>query len=129
MTSSQCKQSDSNSACFASDDGFNHWICQCKQDFYFDLNYTKKCLRQLSYGQKCNRSEQCLGETSICSHDNYCVCHQDYIYDTKLKGCKHINRNNGCDEDHQWNKFTKQYELKIHYSHKGGIFTLFFRYF
>lgn len=116
----QCRQSDNNSACFASDDNYNLWICECQQHFYFDLNFTKKCLNQLSFGQKCNSNEQCLGDNSVCSNYSQCDCEQHYIYDNTLKSCKHVN-NNGCDADREWNKFTKRCELKIHYSHRGGI--------
>jgi hypothetical protein len=120
MTSSQCSQSDSNSACFSSNDDFSEWVCQCTQNYYYDQNNTNKCLHQLNYGQKCDFNEQCLGENSVCSSHNICVCEQYFKYDVVLKSCKHIN-NTGCDGQHQWNKFTKKCEIKIHYSNKGGI--------
>jgi len=123
ISSSECNQTDTNSACFASNDHFSQWTCQCKQDYYYDQNHTNKCLLQLNYGQKCNTSQQCLGDFRICSTDGVCVCDQHFNYDAILKDCKHIN-NTGCSLGQQWNKFTKKCELKIHYSNKGGIIRL-----
>ena len=120
QSSDQCIQLDINSMCFASDNKFNEWQCLCKSDYYYDQNRSQKCLEKISFGNKCDESQQCFGENSVCDDNNRCLCHYNYYFDHILNDCKH-NNSLKCSEDQEWNQFTNECQTSVYYSHRGGV--------